>query len=95
MNTPQPQDQLPACAPEILALGQMQTQVAMLSGLRDIASRYGKVGDITQLANPHNAPQDQQVFLVNFDDTADAIAAARKLKCHLFGFSTLLVSVPH
>lgn len=95
LNTPQAQDQLPPCAPEIQALGQMQTQAAVLGGLRVIASRYGKVGDITQLANPCNAPQDQQIFLVNFEDPADAIAASRRLKCRLFGCSTLLVSVSH
>lgn len=91
----QPQGSQPACAPEIQALGHMGSKHAVLDGLLEIASRFGKVGDITALENPHNTPSDHDLFLVNFEETADAIVAARKLKCHLFGFSTLLVSVPH
>jgi hypothetical protein len=91
----QPEGHLPPCAPEIQALGQMPSQAAMLGELLQIASRYGKVGEITPLDNPRQGPSDTQIFLVNYEDTADAIVAARKLKCHLFGFSTLLVSVPH
>lgn len=91
----QPQGQLPACTPEIQALGQMPSQAAMLGELLQIASRYGKVGEITPLDNLRQGSSDTQIFLVNYEDTADAIVAARKLKCHLFGFSTLLVSVPH
>ncbi|WP_439114747.1 hypothetical protein [Hydrogenophaga sp.] len=91
----QPQGSLTACAPEIQALSHMGSKHAVLGGLLAIASRYGKVGEITALERPQNAASDHDIFLVNFEETADAIVAARKLKCHLFGFSTLLVSVPH
>jgi len=91
----QPLGSLPACTPEIQALSHMGSKDAVLGGLLEIASRYGKVGDISALQSPKNAPSDHDIFLVNYEETADAIVAARKLKCHLFGFSTLLVPVPH
>jgi hypothetical protein len=90
----QPRNDLMPCAPAIQALSHLPSSAAVQAGLWDIASQYGKVAVITPLPSSSQSPLNHQIFLVDYEDTVDAIAASRGLKCQLFGFSTLLVSIP-
>ncbi len=63
-------------------------------------SIYGKVNSISRLSpriklgSTIKLPPGECKFLVNYEDTMDAMTAASELHCPMFGFSTLVVSVP-
>lgn len=76
------------------ALAAKASQDERCESLSKIAAAYGKVAGIYPM--PANLPGDAgaDLYAVDFERTADALAASRHLKCYLLGFSTLLVSLP-
>jgi hypothetical protein len=61
--------------------------------LSEIVGAYGKVNSISLVPPKRQAVPNEYKYLVNFDSTLDAMAAASELKCLLIGFSALVVSV--
>ncbi len=80
--------------PEILALAARPDEFEIIAGLREIAGRYGEVRAVTSLAGLAQAAEGVATFLVDFATTSAALLAARELDCPLFGYHTLIVSIP-
>ena len=79
---------------EALELLDSETQVQDVLG--EIVGAYGKVNSISVVPPMKEVKEvvpNEYKFLVNFDSTRDAMAAATELKCLLVGFSALVVSV--
>jgi len=76
---------------EALELLDSETQVQDV--LSEIVGAYGKVNSISLVPPRKEVVRNEYKYLVNFDSTQDAMAAAAELKCLLVGFSALLVSV--
>lgn len=62
-------------------------------GLKRIASAFGKVNSIARIDLSKESDPAEYVFFVNFEDTLDAMTAARHLNGFLYGFSALMVKV--
>lgn len=76
---------------EIFSLALLDDTEA-LDRLAHIAERFGKVQSVLLLSNlPETATS---TFLVNFAAHSDAFQAARELHCQLYGFTSVIVSLP-
>jgi len=78
--------------PAIRDLRFLSSEARIIDALRDIAGVFGKTLSIT--AMPEASETDEYLFLIHFDQTKDAIAAAKAMQCYHYGFSTLLVAIP-
>ena len=79
---------------EIEALGLLATEADRHSRLHEITSAYGRVRGVLKTDGTSVGRDNRNNYLVEFDRAQDALAAAQALRCYLYGFSTLLVSVP-
>jgi hypothetical protein len=79
-------------APEIADLRFLSSEAKMIEALKEIASVFGKTLSVS--AMPQSGDSDDYLFLIHFDQTKDAIAASKAMKCYLYGFSTLMASIP-
>ncbi len=70
----------------------LSSEAKMVEALREIAGVFGKTLSVTPM--PKTAKSNDHLFLIHFDQTRDAIAASKAMKCYLYGFSTLMVSIP-
>ena len=80
--------------PEIEALGLLASETDIQSRLNEIASAYGKVVGVSKITGTKLDGDENDIFLVDFARSQDALVAAHALRCYLYGFSTLLVPVP-
>ena len=62
-------------------------------GLNRIASAFGKVNSIARVDFSKECDASEYVFFVDFQDTRDAMTAARHLNGFLYGFSALMVKI--
>jgi hypothetical protein len=79
---------------EIEALGLLAGEADIHRRLHQITSAYGTVRAILRTDGTSVGMDKRNNYLVEFDRSQDALAAAQALRCYLYGFSTLLVSVP-
>lgn len=75
---------------EIEALASVASKDQTIRNLRKILSSYGNVLSIEQLP----ATMEDNTYLVDFERIEDAISAAVDLRYCLFGYSTLVISLP-
>lgn len=78
---------------EIFALALLDDTDA-LDRLAHIAERFGKVQSVLLLSAQPELEAASSTFLVNFAAHADAFQAARELHCQLYGFTSVIVSLP-
>ena len=83
-----------SAAPEINDLGLLSSEAKILDALREIASIFGKTLSVRAMPENGEPTTGDYRFLIHFEQTQDAIAAAKAMKCYLCGFSTLLVTIP-
>jgi len=76
---------------ELMNLQFLTSETQIREALGKIASAFGKVNSIAPLTK--NSDSSEYVFFVDFEDTLDAMTAARALKGFLYGFSALMVKV--
>lgn len=69
-------------------------EVEIVASLRNIAGRYGRVLEVSLLPEPVKEGSPVSTFLIDFEMTLEAVAAARAMQCPLAGFSTVMVSIP-
>jgi hypothetical protein len=81
-----------ATTPEIADLRFLSSEAKMIDALKEIAGVFGKTLSVSPM--PQTTRSDDHLFLIHFDQTRDAIAASKAMKCYLYGFSTLMVSIP-
>lgn len=62
--------------------------------LTRILSEFGKINSISFMPPLMEHGIEEHVFLVNFENSDAAMAAANCLDCILYGFSTVVVRVP-
>jgi hypothetical protein len=85
----------------IADLTALKDENRVLSGLRRIASAYGKVESVYRLPEQFQAMQRRKtgrnvpldLYLVSFASVADALHAAAELRCVLFRFHAMVVPV--
>lgn len=70
-------------------LSNLEGDSQVIGTLTAIASAYGTVSSVLALPETGTGP----VYLVHFADTSSALLASSKLRCPLFGYSTLIVPV--
>jgi hypothetical protein len=75
---------------EIEALASVASKDQTIHNLREILSSYGNVLSIEQLP----PTTEDNTYLVDFEKIEDAISASVDLKYCLFGYSTLVISLP-
>ena len=80
--------------PVIEALASSGSEYEIVEQLRNIAGDYGNVTGIFHPPATMQPELKDNIFLVKFETTVDALAASKGLKCPLVGFSTLMVWVP-
>lgn len=77
----------------IEALELLDSEAQVQDVLSEIVGAYGKVNSISLIHPTKESVPNKYKYLVYFDSTQDAMAAAAELKCLLVGFSALLVLV--
>ena len=77
----------------IQALELLDSETQVQDVLSEIVGACGKVNSISLMPPTKEVVPNKYKYLVYFDSTQDAMAAAAELKCLLVGFSALLVSV--
>lgn len=80
--------------PGLESLARLPSLVCMVDALHELAGAYGEVRSVSPLAGAAASEHDKLHFLIDFERSADALAASRGLPGFLFGFSTLLVTLP-
>lgn len=80
--------------PVIEALASSGSEFEIVEQLRKIAGNYGNVAGIFHPPATIQPELKDNIFLVEFETTVDALAASKGLNCPLVGFSTLIVWVP-
>lgn len=80
--------------PELECLARLPSLARMADALHELAQAYGEVRSVSPLVGAETSDHDKLHFLIDFERSADALAASRGLPGFLFGFSTLLVSLP-
>lgn len=76
------------------SLARLPSVARMADALHALAQAYGEVRSVSPLVGTAASEHDKLHFLIDFERSADALAASRGLPGFLFGFSTLLVSLP-
>jgi hypothetical protein len=76
------------------SLAGLPSVARMSEALHLLAQDYGEVRSVSSLLGAAESGHDKLYFLVDFERSADALAASRGLPGFLFGFSTLLVTLP-
>lgn len=76
---------------ELRKLQFLASEAEIQEALGKIAGAFGKVNSIAYLAQ--GSDPSAYVFFVDFEDTLDAMTAARDLNGFLYGFSALMVKV--
>jgi hypothetical protein len=79
---------------QVEALASLGSQEEMIIGLRAIAGRHGKVLGVSRLPALVQSEKGVATFLIDFETTREALIASRQMKCPVFGYSTLIVSIP-
>ena len=74
-------------------LQSLDSETLVKDTLSEIVGAYGEVLAISRVVPKEGDVDGECKYLVNFDCTQDAMAAAAELKCFLVGFSVLLVPV--
>ena len=80
--------------PEVEAPGSWASKSRIAEGLKEVGSIYGKVIAVSPMFETARDNAENDMFLIHFDKTLDALAASQALKGLLYGFTTLAVSVP-
>jgi len=80
--------------PEIGQLAGLNCEADVTAQLLKVASVYGQVKSILSLSTLPRDGGPQQVYLIYFERTVDAMAASRALRCLHFGFSSIMVPIP-
>ncbi len=78
---------------ELLALAELAAP-EIIRRLNAVGERFGKVRNVLLLPKLADAGRQQLTFLVNFASALDASRAGRALNCPLYGYTTLIVSLP-
>jgi hypothetical protein len=79
---------------EIEKLSRLSSERERIEGLRAIVSSFGHVKSVLPLSAGLHDRSRSSSYLVNFERSVDAVAAARHLQCVQFALTSLVVSVP-
>ncbi len=71
----------------------LSSEIQIQEGVSKIAGTFGKVQSVAPLALENGHDQPGYAFFVNFENTRDAMTAAKDLKGLLYGFSGLVVKI--
>ncbi len=93
-----PGEVLPAgrvsCGEDIAGIDASLSDPEIMERLREIASGFGRVRSILPLRARTSQPEPTRLFLVDFESSAEAIIAARALRCIQFAMTAMILSIP-
>lgn len=78
---------------ELLALAGL-AEPEIIRRLNAVGERFGKVRNVLLLPKLADTGRRQLTFLVNFESALDASRAGRAMNCPLYGYTTIIVSLP-
>ncbi|MDD5176205.1 MAG: RNA-binding protein [Sterolibacterium sp.] len=78
---------------ELKNLRLLASESQIQDGLNRIAGTFGKVNSVVRVDLQKKCDSSEYVFFVDFEDTLDAMTAARHLNGFLYGFSALMLKV--
>jgi hypothetical protein len=76
------------------ALSSLGCDMEVAHCLRSIGSQFGRVLHVHPLPALLKSGRKAASFLVVFDSDGSAVRASREMDCPLFGFTTVIVSIP-
>ena len=79
---------------DLRALSSLACEIEIAHCLTSIASRFGSVLHVHPLPALLRSGRKSASFMVVFDTDVAAMLAAREMDCPMFGFTTVIVSIP-
>ena len=78
---------------ELESLHLLESASEIHEAVSRIATTFGNVHSVIPIALPKGDAAAEYAFTINFENTLDAMTAARELKGCLYGFSALVVKI--
>lgn len=78
---------------ELESLHLLESASEIHEAVSRIAATFGNVHSVIPIALPNGNGAGEYAFTINFENTLDAMTAARELKGFLYGFSALVVKI--
>lgn len=81
-------------SPKVAALVSLDNEMEIIERLNALAGDFGTVVGISPLPELIKSDKETATYLISFEMTHEALAAARELQCVMVGFTTVMVSIP-